>query len=96
MRAIMSGQLNIILILIIPLLLLCGFILRRVVFDIRGELSLAKYKMERGPIEEAPKPPPADVALPGYVWLTKEDYDELLSEIVAEQRADSSESGAVR
>jgi hypothetical protein len=80
-------------VLIFPVLLVCGFIMRRVVFGIRGELDLAKYKMERGPIEEAPKPPPEDQVLPGYTWLTQEDYDEILAALRAEIQATQSESG---
>jgi hypothetical protein len=92
MRAIMSGDLSILVVLIFPMLLVCGYIMKRVVFGIRGELALAKYELARGPIEEAPKPPSAEVALPGYTWLTREDYDELLARLKAELKAEAPES----
>jgi hypothetical protein len=92
MQAVLNGDLNIFVVMIFPILLLCGFIMKRVVFGIRGELALAKYQMERGPLEEAPKPPPKELALPGYTWLTQADYDELVAQITAELRAAQSES----
>jgi hypothetical protein len=95
-QAILNGNLNIRVVLIFPILLVCGFIMKRVVFGIRGELELAKYEMERGPIEEAPKPPPEGEALPGYTWLTREDYDEIVAMLKAEYIAAQSKGRAAK
>lgn len=77
MQALLSGKLNILVIIIFLVLILCGLLVQHFVKKIRWEIIMAEYKAQRGPVEEAPKPPPAEELLPGYSMLTYEDYKEI-------------------
>jgi hypothetical protein len=51
----------------------------------RDELDMAKYELERGPVEAPPEAPPEEERLPGYMMLTEADlkdaYEKVLKEI---------------
>lgn len=84
MQALLNGNLSFIVYLFFPILLFSGLFMQRIVGNIRRELDMAKYELERGPIEEAPQPPPKEMLLPGYTMLTQEDYDELDAKVRSE------------
>lgn len=84
MQAIFSGNLSILVVLIFPVLLIAGFLIQRITSSVRQETTMNKYKLERGPIIEAPKPPAEEDLVPGYTLVTHEDYDELVEKIKAE------------
>ena len=67
--------------LVFPALLLMGFIAQRVVRNLREELDMAKYILDRGPVEEMPQLPPEEERLPGYQTLTQKDYDEIYRQL---------------
>lgn len=80
-----SSKNGIIAVIVFFVLLLCGFIMKRLAFNVKLELN--KYEEQRGPLEEAPKPPPPELLLPGYTMLTREDYDEIRAKVIAEYNA---------
>lgn len=82
MQGILSGKYSFLICLIFPILILTGLFVQYMVSSLRKELDMAKYVLERGPIEQAPKPPPADELLPGYTLLTQQDYDEIMESIL--------------
>lgn len=77
MQAILSGKLSILVFPIFLALIVAVFVIQYVGTSIRRKLDMAEYELERGPIEEAPKPPSPEDLLPGYTMLTKQDYDEI-------------------
>lgn len=77
MQALLSGKLSIIVFMVFLVLVLSGLVVQHVVNKMRWEIIMAEYEIERGPIEEAPKPPPAEEVLPGYTMLTYKDYEEI-------------------
>lgn len=77
MQAIFSGKLSILVCIIFLALIAAVFAIQYVGTSLRRKMDLAEYELERGPIEEAPKPPPPEELLPGYTMLTKQDYDEI-------------------
>lgn len=70
--------------LVFPALLLMSFITQRVVRNLRTELDMAKYILERGPVEDMPQLPPEEERLPGYQSLTQKDYDEVYQQLCEE------------
>lgn len=90
MPTFLTSKNGIIAVIVFFVLLLCGFIMKRLAFNVKIELN--KYEKLRGPIEEAPKPPPPELLLPGYSMLTKEDYDEIRAKVIAEYNAKKHES----
>ena len=82
MQTILSGKFGFLICLIFPLLILAGLFVQYTVSNLRRELDMAKYVLERGPVEEAPKPPPADELLTGYTLLTRQDYEEIRESIL--------------
>lgn len=77
MQALLSGKLSIFVLATFLVLVLGGLFVQRIVNKMRWEITMAEYEIERGPIEEAPKPPPAEDLLPGYTMLTYQDYEEI-------------------
>lgn len=77
MRALLSGKLGIFAFLIFLVLILGGLLVQHIVNKMRWEILMAEYEAQRGPVEEAPKPPPAEELLPGYTMLTFQDYEEI-------------------
>lgn len=77
MQAILEGKLGFFVLVIFLVMILCGLLIQHIVKKMRWEISMAEYEMERGPIEEAPKPPPEEKLIPGYTMLTHEDYEEI-------------------
>lgn len=84
MQAIMNGNLNILVILLFPTLLVAAFLMRRLVSSLNEDVSMAKYILERGPEEEPPKAPDPKDRLPGYTFMTKVDYDEIYAKVEKE------------
>lgn len=77
MQALLSGKLSILLLASFLVLVLGGLFVQRIVGQMRWEIIRAEYEIERGPVEEAPKPPPPEELLPGYTLLTYQDYEEI-------------------
>ena len=77
MKAFLSGQLGLIVIIIFFVLILGGLLVQHFVKKMRWEIVLAEYKAQRGPVEQAPEPPPPEKLLPGYSMLTYDDYMEI-------------------
>ena len=84
MQALLSGKLSLYVLLLFPVLLVSAFLLQRLVKSMRDELDMAKYELERGPVEEAPEAPPETERLPGYMMLTEADLKEAYEKVLRE------------
>jgi len=69
--------------IVFPVLLIAGLILSSSIKNMKHDLDLAQYELERGPIEEAERPDPKDV-LPGFETLTEKDRKEIEDKILKE------------
>ena len=92
MLAIFQGKLSLLVCLIFPVLLFGGLILQRLVSGMRRDLEMVEYASQRGPVEEAPQPPPPEERLPGYLMLTQADYDEITARLRKELEAEQKRS----
>lgn len=62
--------------IVLPTLLAAGFILQNAVKNLRRDLALARYALERGPVTGEDSLTEEDL-LPGYTTLTYADYEEI-------------------
>ena len=92
MLAIFQGRLSLLVCLIFPVLLFGGLIMQHLVSGMRRDLEMVEYAAERGPVEEAPQPPPPEERLPGYLMLTQADYDEIVARLRQELEAEQKQS----
>ena len=94
----LSGKFGFLVCIVFPVLLVAGLILQSAVKNLRRDLALAKYEMERGPIEEPEPQPEAEDLLPGYSMLTHADYEELYDALkktlLEEQNEDNTQTDA--